>query len=51
MIFVSPKIFWSVGYCSMGCDNRNELSYGGPGDEWYVWVPYNEWLIWVPDIE
>ena len=34
----------------MGCDDSDECYFGGPDNEWIVWVPHDEWLIWVPDI-
>ena len=48
--FCKSKVHWSVGYGSIRCDDRYECYFGGPDDEWYVWVPDNDWLIWVPDI-
>ena len=41
-VFKSKEL-WSVGYGSMGCDDYDEWSFGGPDDDWSVWVPYIYW--------
>ena len=33
------KYIWSVGYGSIGWDDNNEWSLGGPDDDWYVLIP------------
>ena len=32
-----------VGYGSMLCDDNDEWSFGGPEDEWYLWVTDIDW--------
>ena len=41
-VFKSKEL-WSVGYGSMGCDDYDEWSFGGPDNDWSVWVPYIYW--------
>ena len=38
------KELWSVGCGSTGCDTRNEWSFGGPNEEWYIKLPDIYWI-------
>ena len=42
-VVFESKYIGSVGYGSMACDNNNVWSFGGPGDEWSVWVAEIYW--------
>ena len=39
--FCKSKDLWSVGYGYMVCDDRDGWSFGGPNDNWSLWVPDN----------
>ena len=41
--FFKSKEIWSIWYGSMGCDDKDEWSFGGPEDEWSVWIPDILW--------
>ena len=42
-VVFKTKELWSVVYGSMGCDDNYEWSFGGPEDEWYVWITDIDW--------
>ena len=41
--FYKSKELWSVGCGSTGCYASNEWVFGGPGNKWYVKVPFIYW--------
>ena len=42
-IAFKSKEVWSVVYGSMGSDDDDEWSFGGPEDDLYVWVTDIDW--------